>query len=131
MALTINECTDERILYACGALHAKDIIDRLLGNVDMTNPIKSVTDRTVELKNLIPLYHTGSSKIQLDESDITVAKDKLGEEAVELLMMSNEQLNEKLENMTMNKVEESPKTIERRLVQAQEKYQNQVKDPLK
>ena len=104
MALSINECTDERVLYIAGGLHCHDVIDRLCGNVEIRNPFKSITDRTVELKNMVPLYYSGDSKIDLSDKDVAIATDRLGENAVRLLGLRNEELNQELLQLMWQKV---------------------------
>eukprot|EP01084_Bolivina_argentea_P318747 552855_1 len=103
MALAINECDKDKILFISGSFHSRDVIDRLCGNVEIRNPFKNITDRTVELKNLVPDYYTGDSKIQLSDNDITVATQILGANAVKLLSMNNEELDKELLRLILDR----------------------------
>ena len=83
MSIAINECIDaERILFIGGEGHCYDIIDRLCGNVKISNPFKSVKDRRVILKNLTPEHYIGDSKIDvanLTKTEIENARKLLGD----------------------------------------------------
>ena len=96
MALTINECIQDRILYIGGGLHAQDIIHRLCGKVEIRNPFKAISERTVELKRMVPLHYSGYSQIEWNDNDVLIATEKLGKKAVKQLTMNNQELNMEL-----------------------------------
>lgn len=93
MAMTISECTEERILFVGGMFHTKDIADRLCGDIEITNPFKSVTEKNVELKQMVPHHYAGHSKVRLTEAPL---REALGDDAMELLKMSEEEVQERL-----------------------------------
>eukprot|EP01084_Bolivina_argentea_P043783 80631_1 len=118
MSLAINENRKEKILFMTGAAHSKHIIDRLCGNVKITNPFKEINERRVLLKDPTAYNMVGDKVAELNNEDIEFMRGKFGEEVVRLMSLDNHELNEAL----LNKIQAIAEIPERELNQLRKDY---------
>ena len=60
------------------------------------NLFKAVSDKTVELKHMNRSVYGGNTRIQLSKKDAALLTEQLGPEAVDLLTLTNDDLNDRL-----------------------------------
>eukprot|EP01083_Nonionella_stella_P106614 307885_1 len=117
MSLAINENTERKILFMCGAGHSRYIMDRLCGNVQINNPFKDINEKRVLLKDFMAYNYVGD-KTALDASDIEFVTNTFGEEVARIMLLDNHQLNGELLQQVVSKC----KIPENELNQLQKDY---------